>query len=120
MNSTVKYCSILLVFLLCQGIHAQTITRINGSVITADSLTQKINYLMEQAKVAGMCVTVFNNKEVVYKQAFGMANVPEQRPLKTSTLMYAASFSKAVFAYTVMQLVQDKVIDLDKPLVQYL
>ncbi len=33
--------------------------------------------------------------------------------------MYAASFSKVVFAYIVMQLVQEKVLDLDKPLVFY-
>ena len=34
--------------------------------------------------------------------------------------MYGASFAKAVFAYIAMQFVQEKVIDLDKPLVQYL
>jgi D-alanyl-D-alanine-carboxypeptidase/D-alanyl-D-alanine-endopeptidase len=34
--------------------------------------------------------------------------------------MYAASLAKMVFAYVVMQLVQEKIIDLDKPLVEYL
>ena len=34
--------------------------------------------------------------------------------------MYAASFAKVVFACIVMQFVQEKVIDLDKPLVEYL
>ena len=34
--------------------------------------------------------------------------------------MYAASFAKTVFAYTAMQFVQEEVIDLDKPLVEYL
>jgi CubicO group peptidase (beta-lactamase class C family) len=34
--------------------------------------------------------------------------------------MYGASFSKAVFAYLVMQLVQEKQLDLDRPLHRYL
>ena len=34
--------------------------------------------------------------------------------------MYAASFAKVVFACIVMQLVQEKIIDLDKPVVEYL
>ena len=34
--------------------------------------------------------------------------------------MYGASFTKAVFAYLVMQLVEEGVIDLDKPVYKYL
>jgi hypothetical protein len=34
--------------------------------------------------------------------------------------MYEASFAKMVFAYIAMQFVQEKIIDLDKPLYEYL
>ena len=34
--------------------------------------------------------------------------------------MYACSFAKNVFAYIAMQLVEEKKLDLDKPLVEYL
>lgn len=100
--------------------NAQIITRIDGSKISADSLGKRISYLVEKAKLSGLNIAVFNNNNIVYKQSFGYANVPEKRLLKTSTVLYGASLSKAVFAYTVMQLVQDKIIDLDKPLEQYL
>lgn len=40
--------------------------------------------------------------------------------MDTSTIVYGASFSKAVFGYLMMKLVKEKVIDLDRPLYQYL
>jgi len=41
-------------------------------------------------------------------------------PLTTDSVMSGASFTKAAFAYLVMQLVDDGFLDLDKPIYQYL
>jgi CubicO group peptidase (beta-lactamase class C family) len=41
-------------------------------------------------------------------------------PLEPETVMYGASLTKAVFAYTVMQLVDEGVIDLDRSIADYL
>lgn len=41
-------------------------------------------------------------------------------PLETNTIMYGASLTKAAFAYMVMQLVDEDVIDLDTPIAKYL
>lgn len=98
----------------------QQIKRVDGTTISADSLGSKIKHLMDTAHVSGVCVSVFNNNKPVFTGAFGFANVPKKDTLKTTTILYGASFSKAVFAYIAMQLVQEKVIDLDKPLSQYL
>jgi CubicO group peptidase (beta-lactamase class C family) len=67
-----------------------------------------------------MAITVFNNNEPVYKKAFGYSRADVQEPIKTSTNFYGASLSKAVFAVLVMKLVEEKFIDLDKPLQDYL
>lgn len=99
---------------------AQSIKRIDGSRLPADSLTTQIAYLMKAANVSGVAISVFNANKPVYSQAFGLANVPKQIPLQPSTEMYGASFSKTVFAYIAMQFVQEKIIELDKPLVEYL
>jgi CubicO group peptidase (beta-lactamase class C family) len=101
-------------------IHAQSIKRIDGSVISSDSLTDKIVYLMNAANVSGVAVSVFNEDQPVYMKTFGFADVPNKIPLKENSELYAASLAKAVFAYIVMQLVQENVIELDKPLVEYL
>jgi D-alanyl-D-alanine-carboxypeptidase/D-alanyl-D-alanine-endopeptidase len=108
------------IFIPSTFVLGQTIQRIDGSKITADSLKAKIEYLMKVANVSGVAVSVFNNNKPVLSETYGLANVQENIPLQQSSVMYAASFAKMVFAYIAMQLVQEKVIDLDKPLVEYL
>ena len=99
---------------------AQTIKRIDGTKLSIDSLQSKIEYLMKAANVSGVAVSVFNKNKPVFSKTFGLANVKKNIPLEPTSVVYAASLSKAVFAYVAMQLVQEKVLDLDKPLVEYL
>lgn len=75
---------------------------------------------MDSANVTGLAITVFESNEVVYKRAFGYANLSTKDTLQTSDVFYGASLSKAVFGYLVAQLAQDEIIDLDAPLQQYL
>lgn len=98
----------------------QTIKKIDGSTITVDSLNSKIEYLMKTANVSGVAVSVFNHNKPVFSKTFGLANVQKNISFQQSSVMYGASFAKTVFAYIAMQFVQEKVIDLDKPLVEYL
>lgn len=116
-----KYLAVFVLFtLFITAVRAQKILRVDGSATSVSALNNKIEYLMKVANVSGVCVSVFNNNKPVYTKAFGFANVPEKKPLTTSTVLYGASFSKIVFAYIAMQLVQQKKIDLDKPLIDYL
>jgi D-alanyl-D-alanine-carboxypeptidase/D-alanyl-D-alanine-endopeptidase len=75
---------------------------------------------MKKANVSGFAVSVFNSKKPIFSKTYGLADVKNNKPLLQSSVMYGALFSKTVFAYIVMQLVQEKVIELDKPLVEYL
>jgi CubicO group peptidase (beta-lactamase class C family) len=100
--------------------YAQSITRIDGTKISVDSLQNSITGRMHAAKVTGLCISVFNDNVPVFTKAFGLADAAKNEPLKPSSILSAASFSKAVFAYVVMKLVEEKVIDLDIPLVSYL
>ena len=99
---------------------AQTLKRIDGSAVSEDSLTVRVQHLMQIANVSGVAISVFNNNEAVYSKTFGLADVQKKVSLTPGTEIYGASLSKMVFAYIVMLYVQDKVIDLDKPLVEYL
>ncbi|KAA1243016.1 serine hydrolase [Aquimarina sp. RZ0] len=110
----------LLVFINCTPINNDKITRLDGTEISKDSLTNKINQLMNDAEVHGMAITVFNAKQPVYKKTFGYKNAPKQLILTDSTNIYGASLSKAVFGLLVMKLVENNVIDLDTPLESYL
>lgn len=98
----------------------QTINKIDGTKISVDSIEQKIDYLMKTANVSGVAVSIFNDNQPVFSKTFGLANVQKKEPLTQTSIMYGASFSKTVFAYIVMQFVDEKILDLDKPLYQYL
>lgn len=97
----------------------QTIKRIEGTTISVDSV-KKIEYLMKTANVSGVAVSIFNDNNPVFSKTFGLANVQKKEALTQNSIMYDASFAKTVFAYIAMQFVQENVIDLDKPLYQYL
>ena len=98
----------------------QNIKRIDGSKIATDSVQRKIEFLMKTANVSGVAVSIFNDNKPVFSRTYGLADVQKNIPFQQSSVMYGASLAKMVFAYIAMQYVQEKVIDLDKPLVQYL
>lgn len=98
----------------------QSIKRIDGSKITVDSLNAKIQHLMKVANVSGVAVAVFNNNKPIFSKTYGLADVQKGISFEKTSVMYGASLAKMVLAYIAMQYVQEKVIDLDKPLVEYL
>ena len=63
----------------------------------------------------GLAVAVIDHGKVGYVQAYGSRNAKGD-PLGTDTIMYGASITKTVFAYTVMQLVDQGKIKLDTPI----
>lgn len=70
---------------------------------------------METTGAKGLAVAIVEKGRVVFVRAYGARNAKGD-PLDTATIMYGASITKAVFAYTVMQLVDEGKIDLDKPI----
>lgn len=112
--------STMLLMMLSVDGFSQTIHRIDGSSIDSARLGEQVQRLVEKAKVTGLCLTVFNNNQPVFTRTYGYAIAATQQPMTSSTALYALSLSKAVFAHLVMQLVDEKKIELDKPLVGYL
>ncbi len=67
----------------------------------------------------GLALAVIDKGRIVHVKSYGVRNAKGD-PLRTDTIMYGASLTKALFAYTVMQLVDEGVIDLDKTIDHYL
>jgi CubicO group peptidase (beta-lactamase class C family) len=63
----------------------------------------------------GLAIATIDKGKVVSVQAFGDRNAKGD-PLTPQTIMYGASLTKAVFAYTVLRLVDEGKVDLDKPI----
>lgn len=98
----------------------QQITRLDGSKIAAAEIDQTVRQLMEAANVQGLSLAVLNKHKTVFINSYGYKNKPQNTFLDTATIVYGASLSKAVFGYLVMKLVEEKTLQLDKPLYQYL
>ena len=92
-----------------------------GTVVeNYDALDMRIEELMAANNVNGMAIAIIDRDKISHVRAHGFANVEKQVPLKTDSIMYAASITKAAFAYMVLQLVDEGKIELDRPISQYL
>jgi CubicO group peptidase (beta-lactamase class C family) len=105
--------------ILADGL-GQQIRTLEGKIISATTIDKVIAHLMDTAEVTGLNLAIFNGNKAVYLKSYGYKNKETRELIDTATCFYGASFSKAVFAYIVMQLVQDGQLDLDKPIYQYL
>jgi CubicO group peptidase (beta-lactamase class C family) len=98
----------------------QPVQRLDGSLITPAQINDTVTRLMRAAEVPGVGIAIFNDGKVAYLKAYGERDKEKNLPLTADSVLTAASFTKVAFAYMVMQLVQEKVIDLDKPVYRYL
>ncbi|MEK8033469.1 serine hydrolase domain-containing protein [Ideonella sp. DXS29W] len=85
----------------------------------AASIDAAAREAMAQTHARGLAVAVVDAGQVVHVRAFGRRNEAGE-PLRTDTVMVAASLTKPVFAYLVMQLVDEGRMDLDAPIGRYL
>src|SRR5579862_3073507 len=113
---------LLLVFTIAfiQPLSAQKIKRPDGGSMPGSSIDKIVKKLMDTADVTGVCIGIINNDKPAYIKAYGFRDKPRNQLNDTSTSFYAASLAKPLFGYIVLQLAQEGVIDLDKPLYTYL
>lgn len=74
---------------------------------------------MQRTGARGLAVAVIDAGSVRSVQTFGHRNAAGA-PLTADTIMYAASLTKALFGYYTMMLVDERRIDLDRPVASML
>lgn len=117
-----KYKALIAFLLLCNCTFGQTnkIKRLDGSTISATEIDKTVKKLMDATNIQGLNLAILNDNKTAFIKSYGFRNKPKNASLDTSTIVYGASLSKAVFGYLIMILVEEKIIDLDKPLYKYL
>jgi CubicO group peptidase (beta-lactamase class C family) len=98
----------------------EALTALDGTPVSVPEMETSIQQAIEKANVAGLSVAIINDGRIAYTHAFGYRDKAAAIPFDTQTVTGAASLSKTVFAYLVMLLAEEGVIDLDKPLWEYL
>lgn len=87
---------------------------------TPTDLQEKVEYLMDKANIPGMSLAKIENGKLATHFALGICSKDTKEAVNEETIFAAASLSKPVFAYAVLQLVEEGKFDLDKPLYEYM
>jgi len=86
----------------------------------SDKFLQRLPALMDWAAVPGVAVAIVRDGKLAWSKGFGVKKAGEKDAVDSSTLFGAASLSKPVFSYAVLRMRDEKLIDLDRPLWNYL
>lgn len=90
-------------------------TQAQAQPASAESIDAAVQAAMTRTGIKGLAIATVEDGKPVVVRSLGARNAA-RATLDTDTIMYGASLTKAVFAYTVMQLVDEGKIDLDKPI----
>jgi CubicO group peptidase (beta-lactamase class C family) len=94
--------------------------RSEGTEEAVRLIQSELPSLLTQTFVPGATIALIEGGSVAWRGAFGSKNAATGEPMTLDTVFEAASLSKPVFAYGVMKLVGRGLLDLDKPLVEYI
>lgn len=84
------------------------------------ALDASLRGAVERKDVPGVVALVTNREGVLYRSAFGVADVGSGRPLTADALFRIASMTKPVTSVALMQLVEQGRLSLDEPAEKYL
>ncbi|NIM57931.1 MAG: serine hydrolase [Candidatus Aminicenantes bacterium] len=83
-------------------------------------LEHAVPKLMKKANIPGLSIALIKEGEIIWQKGFGVKNTKTGEPVKERTIFEAASLTKPFFAYAVLMMVDEGVLDLDTPLIKYL
>ena len=89
------------------------------SWIPPEDFLAQLPRIMQAFAVPGVGIAVVEDGEVAWSRPFGVSNAITRTPVEARTVFETASLSKPVFAYLVLQLADQGLIELDRPLVHY-
>ena len=75
---------------------------------------------MRHYKVPGISIAVVKDGKLAWAKGYGVANKKTKKSVNENTLFQAGSISKPIAALAALKLVQDKKVDLDTDVNQYL
>ena len=84
------------------------------------ALDSTIPNLITKARIPGLSVALIWGGEVVWEKGYGTKDKLTGEPVDSRTVFEAASLTKPFFATLAMSLVDSGLIDLDRPLIEYI
>jgi CubicO group peptidase (beta-lactamase class C family) len=75
---------------------------------------------MKEMRIPGMQVAVVQKGRIVYSKSLGLANLQDSVPVSSRTIFPINSCTKSLTGVAVLQLVEEKKLELDAPVSRYL
>ena len=88
---------------------------IEAPIITDEVLLQ----LKDSADIPAISIAIFKDGNTLYNNSLGVKNWDDKDSIDANTIFEAASLTKCVAAYCALKLVEEGILDLDKPLSDY-
>lgn len=93
---------------------------LKGKSIESGKLDAFLKQQMHVLQIPALSIAILNQGQLVYYQALGYKTIETKDSCNLKTLFEAASMTKTMFAYLVVKLARESIINLDKPLYEYL
>lgn len=88
--------------------------------LTTEQIDQFVKDWQAYYDIPALSIALIRNNKVFYENHSGIQNHISKKSVDNQTLFEAASITKSVFAVMVLRLAERGIIDLDKPLHEYL
>jgi CubicO group peptidase (beta-lactamase class C family) len=91
-----------------------------GEKVDIANFNKNISFMIDQVGIPGLSLAIIENNEVTFHNFYGSKNLRKKKELNRTSVFEAASLTKMYLVYVVHQLVEEGLIDLDKPMYEYL
>jgi CubicO group peptidase (beta-lactamase class C family) len=79
-----------------------------------------IEKMIEKNNIKGTSVALFDNDSILWAESFGFLNSEKKQAINVESIFSIQSISKTLTATGVLFAVRDGLVDLDKPIIEYL
>ena len=86
----------------------------------AEALGLALRRGLEESRIPGVVAFATNCSRVLYRAAFGLADIEAKRPMTEDAMFRIASMTKPITSIAAMQLIEQKRFALDDPVDKYL
>jgi CubicO group peptidase (beta-lactamase class C family) len=93
---------------------------VNGKKVNIDHFNQQIDSILRETGIPGLSLAIIDNNKIVFSDAYGYKELGGTEKVDKNTIFEGCSLSKSFLVYLAYKLVDEKKLDLDKPLYNYL
>ncbi len=93
---------------------------LSGEWRESDQAESFLRQVLDKSGATALSVAIVQGSNVVFQRSMGIVDKKTKKPVNNQTVFRTASLSKPVFAYLVMKLVDEGLLDVDKPVHLYL